>query len=302
MTARLRRAAAGVALLAVLGVPAAASAAPSRYGQAVMADRPMRYARLHALADGQAPDVTGSAAFAFDAGEGVTAGGPGSGAPTGDPDRAFTFSGASALSGHAPPLLAAPYPMPAANHPYLGYTHFTLEAWVKPGFTDQRTRRIISSEDEHGGVLLGVKGGEIVFSRYVTAGRQLLWAIQRDDTTPFPTGGVVTDVPQTVWSTVRAPFARGRWTHVVGVYEIPPAPAAPEGVMRLYVDGRLTGSAASGMLPLRSINAQTPPAIGSNRTGWLRYDGQIDEVAVYISRPLTAARVAEHYRLATTAG
>jgi len=40
-------------------------------------------------------------------------------------------------------------------------------------------------------------------------------------------------------------------------------------------------------------------AIGSNTTGWLRYDGAMDEVATY-TRALSAAEVAEHWRIGTT--
>jgi len=78
-----------------------------------------------------------------------------------------------------------------------------------------------------------------------------------------------------MWSALTAPVDRTRRSHVVATYDLAGVRVLPRLSSRAYV------------------------AIGSNTSGWLRYDSGIDEVATY-TRTLTAAEVAEHDRIGTT--
>jgi hypothetical protein len=103
-----------------------------------------------------------------------------------------------------------------------------------------------------------------------------------------------------VWSTLTAPLLRGRWNHVVATYDLAGPASAPQGTMRLYANGTLVASRRSDFVPvLPRVSSYATLAIGSNSTGWLRYDGGLDEVAAY-PRTLTPADVAEHFRIGTT--
>ena len=92
----------------------------------------------------------------------------------------------------------------------------------------------------------------------------------------------------------------GRFNHIVATYDLTNPTTVPQGTMRLYVNGVLAASRRSdfvAMLP--HVSSYAYVAIGSNTSGWLRYDGGLDEVATY-TRTLPAADVAEHYRIGTT--
>ena len=87
---------------------------------------------------------------------------------------------------------------------------------------------------------------------------------------------------------------------VVATYDLVSPTVSPQGTMRLYVNGVLAASRRSDFVPVLPRTSQFATlAIGANTTGWLRYDGAADEVAVY-RRTLSAAEVAEHDRIGTT--
>ena len=148
--------------------------------------------------------------------------------------------------------------VPDGNHlAFPGRAPFSLEAWILPrGFNDV-TRRIFSKEGPDGGYLLGIQSTGLAFSRYVDG----------------------------VWSTLRAPVAHDRWSHVLATYD--------GGVMDLYVDGVLIVSTASGLsLP----DGRSDLSIGAKQSLWRFYAGGLDDVAIY-GHALTADRALAHMRV-----
>jgi len=147
----------------------------------------------------------------------------------------------------------------------------------------------MANEEPWGGTLLAARRDGIVFARYLNPGDYQMGS---------PGSHTFAIVPKQIWGTLTAPLVPGRFNHVVATYDY--ANAAPQGTMRLYVNGVLAASRRSDFLPvLPRVSSFAYVSIGSNTTGWLRYDGGIDEVATY-TRTLSAADVAEHYRIGTT--
>ena len=76
----------------------------------------------------------------------------------------------------------------------------------------------------------------------------------------------------------------GSWQHVVGVYD-QSDPASPQ--MRIYVNGRLSGSGPGRPAVNNGVRSSTHPvSIGSKRLGNAplydgTFNGSIDEVAIY---------------------
>jgi hypothetical protein len=287
---RTARRAATVALC--LALLAAAPAAASPYSDAVRADGALNYARL-----GDAP---GAAALTnsgvLEAGSPLrtpativldrTARGPVLGQPgalAGDPDTAAHFDGTL-------PKGTAGAPAVVLGHERsLEQQHLTWEAWVKPGLVDATSRRVMANEEPWGGTLLAARRDGIVFARYLNPGDYQMGGPGSHD---------FAIVGRQIWGTLTAPLVPGRFNHVVATYDY--ASAASQGTMRLYVNGVPAASRRSDFLPvLPRVSSFAYVSIGSNTTGWLRYDGGIDEVATY-TRTLSAAEVAEHYRIGTT--
>jgi hypothetical protein len=276
------------ALSLVASVLAAAPAAASPYSDAVRADGAVNYARLG--------DPAGSTTLANSAASARlatifrdgTARGPALGQPgalAGDPDTSAHFDGVTP-KGTATGSVAI-----LGAERSLEQQHLSWEAWVKPGAVDTTSRRIMANEEPWGGTLIAARADGIVFSRYLNPGQYRMYG-------PDSHYGAV--VPKTVWGTLVAPLHRTRWSHVVATYDLITPTTNPRGTMRLYVDGTLVASRRSDFVPvLPHVSSYAFVAIGSNTTGWLRYDGGIDEVATY-NRTLTAAKIAEHYRIGTT--
>jgi hypothetical protein len=83
-------------------------------------------------------------------------------------------------------------------------------------------------------------------------------------------------------STVSSPatLALGRWIHVAGTWD--------GATARVYVDGVAVASTPAPTLPSNTLALR----IGGDSTGGNRFDGLIDEVAVY-DRALSAAEIAD---------
>ncbi|HMJ03389.1 MAG TPA: LamG domain-containing protein [Conexibacter sp.] len=138
-----------------------------------------------------------------------------------------------------------------------GRAPFTLEAWVQPGGRNDVTRRIFSSEGRDGGYLLGMRNGELAFSRY--AGGQ--------------------------WSTLSTGVDPTRWSHVAATYD--------GTVMRIYVEGWL---AAQGPSWLELADERADLSIGAKQSRWRFYAGGLDEVAIY-PYALSYGQVHSHARV-----
>jgi concanavalin A-like lectin/glucanase superfamily protein len=285
---RSRRAA---TLTLCLSLLAAAPAAASTYSDAVRADGAVNYLRLGdapgtrtLLNSGAVPPGPFSRlaeARADTTGRGPALGQPG--ALAGDPDTA------AHLDGTLPKGTAGPPAIVLGQERSLEQQHLSWEAWVKPGLVDTTSRRIMANEEPWGGTLLAARSGGIVFARYLNPGDYQMGSAGSHE---------FAIVPKQIWGTLTAPLAPGRFNHVVATYDY--VLSAWQGTMRLYVNGALAASRRSDFLPvLPRVSSFAYVAIGSNTTGWLRYDGALDEVATY-PRTLSAAEVAEHHRIGTT--
>jgi hypothetical protein len=290
MTPR-RTFAAALALTVALVVAAPAAASP--YSDAVRADGAVNYVRL-----GDAPGThyplnsavvpPGRYGFVSPVGIDWTSRGPVLGQPgaiAGDTDTAARFDG-TLPKGSAHATLAI-----YGQERSLKQQHLTWEAWVKPGVVDATSRRVMANEGPWGGTLLAARADGVVFSRYLNPGDYRMYS---------PDSPYFARVAKTAWSTLVVPIDRTRWNHVVATYDLVTPSTDPRGTMRLYVNGGLAASRRSDfvpMLPQSSTDADV--MVGSNTTGWLRYDGAIDEVATY-TRTLSAADVTAHYRIGTT--
>lgn len=138
-----------------------------------------------------------------------------------------------------------------------GREPFSLEAWVMPRGRNDVTRRIFSSEGPDGGWLLGMRRGEIVFSRYASG----------------------------QWSTLRTGVDPSRWSHVAATYD--------GTIMRVYVEGWLSAQGPSWL----ELPAQREPlSIGAKVSQWRFYAGGLDEVAIY-PYALSYGRVHSHARV-----
>ena len=290
MTPRSTRVA---ALSIVLTLLAATPAAASPYSDAVRADGAVNYLRLgdapgtrSLLNGGIAPPGPLSAlsqAVPDMSGRGPMFGRPG--ALAGDPDTAAQFDGTLPKGGAAAPAILN------GRQRSLEQQHLSWEAWVKPGLVDTTSRRVMANEEPWGGTLLAARADGIVFARYLNPGEYQMVS---------PTSHFSAVVPKQVWGTLSAPLVPHRFNHVVATYDLTNPTTVPQGTMRLYVNGVLAASRRSdfvAMLP--HVSSYAYVAIGSNTSGWLRYDGGLDEVATY-TRTLSAAEVAEHYRIGTT--
>src|SRR4051794_40794894 len=298
MTPRRSRAAAMALFVSLL---AAAPVAASPYSDAVRADGAVNYLRLGDAPTNTPIDVyarpksrtllnSGVAAplapaFADAASHPPAFGQPG--AIAGDPDTAARFVASPRYV-----WATAGAELHAKEHA-IEQQHLTWEAWVNPGLVDTMSRRVLADEDTYGGTLLAARADGIVFSRYMNPGQYTMYSRNSHY------GAVV---PKTVWGTLVAHVDRARWSHVVATYDLVTPTTNPRGTMRLYVNGSLVASRRSDFVPMEPHPASYAlVGIGSNPHDSLQYDGGLDEVATY-ARTLSAAEVAEHYRIGTTGG
>ena len=145
---------------------------------------------------------------------------------------------------------------------FAGTAPFSLEIWVNPDVVDTTCRRLFSKEitDAAGtqGYILYICNGGFGTQR------------RRDG------------VNNTITS-ANTYAAAGTKRHVVSTYD--------GATLRLYVDGTQVTSGASSVSLLDNAN---PLGIGSYSTGGTRFDGRLDEAAVY-NTALSAATVRAHY-------
>jgi Tol biopolymer transport system component len=235
----------------------------SAYRSAVMDDQPASYWRFGEV---HGAEIAHDESQTRPGGElevrGLT-GAPG--ALAGDPDTGLSLDGVSHDPGGE--SVAIGY----GRYDFAGHAPFTLEAWIRPRNLNSVTRRVFSSEGTRGGYLVGVRAGAggLVFSRYVD-GR---------------------------WSTLSADITPGRWTHVVATYDT-------SQVMRLYVDGvrvKVRGALASTLSLPPMVNFDRQLVLGSLRSQWRFFAGEMDEVAVY-DRALGPGRISAHYAAGAGAG
>jgi hypothetical protein len=288
---RSRRARRAATLTLCLALLAAAPAAASPYSDAVRAAGAVNYLRLGDAPGSKALLNSGvvppgpfsrlAQAAADGSSRGPAFGQPG--ALAGDPDTA------AHLDGTLPKGTAGAPAIVLGQERSLEQQHLSWEAWVKPGLVDTTSRRVMANEEPWGGTLLAARRDGIVFARYLNPGEYQMGS---------PTSHTFAVVGKQIWGTLVAPLVAGRFNHVVATYDY--ASATSQGTMRLYVNGVLAASRRSDFVPvLPRVSSYAYVAIGSNTTGWLRYDGALDEVATY-TRTLSAAEVAEHWRLGTT--
>jgi hypothetical protein len=289
MPSRMRPAALALAMSLLAAAPAAASP----YSDAVRADGAVNYVRL-----GDAPQTNallnsgvvppGPLAGLAPVHADTSARGPALGRPgalAGDPDTSAHFDGVPAKGA------ATGTAVILGRERSLEQQHLSWEAWVKPGLVDTTSRRIMANAEPWGGTILAARADGIVFARYLDPGSYQM--VSRDS-------HFFAVVPKQIWGTLVAPLDRTRWSHVVATYDLVNPTTTPQGTMRLYVNGVLVASRRSDFVPmLPHVSSYAYVALGSNTTGWLRYDGDLDEVATY-TRTLSATQVAEHYRIGTT--
>lgn len=246
----IRRLLLPLAALPALALPAPALAHdPSPYRSLVLAARPAAYWRLgeqqSALA---ATDETMQHPGAY-------LGAPTLGIPTAihrEGDTAADFDGLQTQ-----PLGQSVHVAEDAGLTFPGREPFALEAWVQPRGRNAVTRRIFSSEGPDGGYLLGMRSGEVVFSRYALG----------------------------QWSTLRTGVDPRRWSHVAAVYD---------GTdMYVYVEGWLS---AQGPSSLELPAEREALSIGAKVSQWRFYAGGLDEVAIY-PRALSYGQVHSHARV-----
>jgi hypothetical protein len=250
------------AALTTLALVAPAGAQAGTYAQTILQTPSLdHYWRLGETGGVKAYDAEGRADGIF--GAQVELGRPGALAT--DRDRAAGFSGA------IPDRVWESHVKTGAVPDVWGTASFSLEAWVKPGVLDGHSRRIFSIEDDRGGVLLAARASGVSLSRHLRAGRHY---------TP-DAGWSAAAVPAQA-QTARAPIAAGEWSHVVGTYD--------GAVLRVYVNGRLEASESSTLY----LNTYSDMSIGAETRGWLEWDGDLDELAVYRGA-LDPQDVAEHH-------
>ncbi len=85
------------------------------------------------------------------------------------------------------------------------------------------------------------------------------------------------------------PFARGKWTHVVFTFQNFNS-GKPDGVARLYLDGKASGELSPRLQTFTWDPEQTAIALG------LSYIGLLDELSIF-DRPLSAEEVSMVYGL-----
>lgn len=271
--------AAGILTATFSTVPRAAAAQHphSWYSAIVLHDHPQYYWRL----DGQSysRNLTGGEGTNLYYGDQLAPGQPG--AIVGDRNTALDFYGAvpdKIWGSHA----FADWTGTRTTAP--GQQSFGLEIWVKPRYLDGNSRRIISRERPDGGYQLSARDEGISFSRY-THGRN-----------------------GDQWDTVVGPpLSTSSWTYVVANYDA-------DGVMRLYVNGRLVDSRASslslpsdqqdgtpraGRFVLGASSRQWNPDNHSPSQAWIEWDGWLDEAAYYggAGRTLSSKEVRQHWLL-----
>jgi PKD repeat protein len=225
--------------------------ATASYRSLVLSDGPVSYWRLGDATGTTAADSAGTNTGSVRGG--VTFGAPG--ALIGDSDASMGFDGTSGY---------VSVPSSAA----LNLTgDLTVEAWVKPGALDGKTRAVLH------------KGGTGGYPSYqyrigLTSGN--LWR----GTVYVGSNNLTVTAPGT-------PSTVG-WTHIVMTRS--------GSTLKLYLNGTTVATASAGGV----LNTSTGMlAIG--RTGAVSVDyfnGSIDEVAVYPTA-LSAATIAEHYRVGT---
>ncbi|MCS7304663.1 MAG: PEP-CTERM sorting domain-containing protein [Thermoguttaceae bacterium] len=85
-----------------------------------------------------------------------------------------------------------------------------------------------------------------------------------------------------------------RWTHVVGTYD------AATKLKQLFINGQLFAQKSNAVyVPLTGVQNSLFIGAGSNAGDAFRFNGKIDEVAIY-SRAISRAEVARQYELAVT--
>ncbi|MFW6161613.1 MAG: LamG domain-containing protein [Planctomycetota bacterium] len=166
-----------------------------------------------------------------------------------------------------------------ANDPALNAQSFTVETWAKVEPATSGHRSPVTSRDDTGPSGQRQRG----YILYCTPADQ--WQLWTGTGTGWQNIGGAAAVP-------------GEWQHVVGTFEAQSIDAngVATGLKKLYVDGRLVGSATQQYLP----NEARPLRIGAGATeggGAYWFGGRIDEVAVY-DRPIGAGEVLDHYLMA----
>ncbi len=143
----------------------------------------------------------------------------------------------------------------------------TMEAWLYPTSFVQRRNPISKAY-----------GGEGTITQEISGALNYYYGTGGGNTTPYTNCGSGTALALNVWS------------HVVVVRS--------STTISWYVNGVPTNTCAN---PYGAVTASTNAlAIGSGYTGW-KYDGRIDEVAIY-NTALSAARVQAHYLAAPGSG
>jgi hypothetical protein len=244
------------------GASSAATAAvtPRAYRDAVLGDSPTGWWRLG--------EPSGTTAYSETGGRSATYQGTttlqNAGALAGDADRAANL----ANTGWAE--------VPVANAPSLGTSSFTLEAWVRPG--------------SQGGPILD----RFLYTGAGTNGHQgFTWKLNACDGSahsrgrcPFLRIWDPTSSNDIQLSTTALPAST--WAHLALTVD------RSANTATLYVNGV---AAATRSVPLTgNIDVDLPLRIGTKTVGPVeRFDGVLDEVAVYPS-VLSAARIAAHHR------
>lgn len=243
-----------LAALCALAIPTSALAGdPSPYRSVVLAARPTAYWRLG--------EPAGSVVAADETGNhpGRYSGSPTLGVPRFlGPGHGKTGDTAIDLDGlQTQPLGQFVHVADRDHLAFAGRAAFTLEAWVKPRGKNGVTRRIVSKEGPDGGYLLGMRDGNLVFSRY--AGGQ--------------------------WSTLATGVDPRRWSHVAATFD--------GTTMSVFVEGWLTAQGPSRVdLPINRSDL----SLGAKQSRWRFYAGGLDEVAIY-PRALTYGQIHAHARV-----
>jgi hypothetical protein len=245
------------AVLLSLAVPAPALAgdpSPPPYRSLVLAADPTAYWRLGETAGSVvAADETGNHPGRYSGAPTLEVPHPlGPGAGGIDDDTAIDLDGLQTL-----PLGQFVHVADRDHVAFAGRAAFSLEAWIHPRGKNGVTRRILSKEGPDGGWLLGMRAGQLVFSRYADG----------------------------AWSTLATGVEPTRWSHVAATFD--------GTTMSLFVDGWLAAQGPSRIdLPINRADL----SIGAKQSRWRFFAGGLDEVAIY-PRQLTYGQIHSHARV-----
>lgn len=279
MHVQVRRVAAVAVALLPLAVPAVAQA---RYADNIRATPGLEWHLPLDETTGADPvDAVSGQHRAF-AGSRVAQGQPGALAEPGNRAVRFLGGGSDAKSQSHIGLWSSPTDD--------GRQQYSFEAWVRVETTDGRSLRVYSDEDYMGGMLVAVREGQLVFSRYDSGLRLGLPG-------PNSVHGTYPTAPKRA-TTLSSAVTIDAWTHVVATYD--------GERMRLFTDGVERASAPSTF----TISHDWMNSGGQGELGvrsqlffdgrfWLEFRGSVDEPALY-RRALTPCEVADHNRVAIT--